>query len=456
MRVARNLVGLTASLMAACATASGAFAQDTGVTLPAPTAGLLPSGAAPAADSPAAEAPRPLSEGVAAVVNDEVISTYDLRQRSLLLLISSGAQANAQNLPQVEREALRTLVDERLEMQEIRRIQGKQKIKLEPTDKEVDAEVASLAKQNGLTSDRMLGTFKAAGVDPDTLREQLRAEQAWRRYMGGRFGSEIRITDNQINSALRRLNQASEKTQYLLSEVLIDPAKTGGQQQAVDGANQLVTQMKQGAPFSAVARQFSALPTAANGGDAGWVNAAALPDAIRDAVEQMRPGQMSTPIAASDGVYIVLLRDERAGVGATVVGLKQAAVSLPAGASPVEVEQARVELDGLRERVRSCASLDKVAVKSPGVVVGDLGETDVKDLSPQFRSAVETLKVGQVTAPLRTPAGLHMLALCSRHAGGDKQPTHDEIENQLYGQQLSMIARRFLRDLRNSATIESR
>lgn len=441
----------TAGLISATLLAGAALAQEA-APVPAPTEAPLPDATAAAASA----GPRPLAEGVAAVVNDEVVSTYDLRQRSLLLLISSGAQANEQNLPQIEREALRSLVDERLELQEIRRIQAKQKIKLEPTDKEIDGEVASLAKQNKLTPERMTATFKAAGVDPSTLREELRAEAAWRRYMGGRFGSEIHISDNQINAALHRLNLEAEKTQYLLSEVMVDTTKAGGQQAAEEGAKQLVAQMKQGAPLAAVARQFSALPTAANGGDAGWVEAGALPEAIRTAVAQMRPGQMSDPIIAPEGIYIVQLRDERAGVGATVVTLKQAAISLPADAKPAAVEAARTELTALHDRIRSCGSLETVAAKSPGVVVGDLGETDVKDLSPQFRSAVETLKVGQVSQPLRTNIGLHLLAVCGRRAGGVREPTHEEIENRLYGEQLSMIARRFLRDLRTSATIESR
>ena len=87
---------------------------------------------------------------------------------------------------------------------------------------------------------------------------------------------------------------------------------------------------------------------------------------------------------------------------------------------------------------------------------GDLGEAEVKDLAPAFRSAAETLQVGQVSDPIRTAAGLHLLAVCGKRASGGEVLTHDQIENRIYGQQLSMIARRYMRDLRNSATIETR
>ena len=89
-------------------------------------------------------------------------------------------------------------------------------------------------------------------------------------------------------------------------------------------------------------------------------------------------------------------------------------------------------------------------------MAGDLGEAEVGDLSPEFKEAAQTLKIGQLSSPIRTKVGLHVLAVCGKRAAGASQPDHDQIENRLYSQQLSMIARRYMRDLRNSATIETR
>ena len=94
-----------------------------------------------------------MKEGVSAVVNDEIISTYDLRQRTLLLIISSGSQPTAQALEQIQREALRGLIDEHLQMQEIHKVEQKQKMSLTAADKEVEADIAALAQQNGLSTD---------------------------------------------------------------------------------------------------------------------------------------------------------------------------------------------------------------------------------------------------------------------------------------------------------------
>lgn len=416
----------------------------------------IPQVATPEAAPAPLAGPRPIREGVAAVVNDEIISSYDLRQRLLLLILTSGVQPTQESLPQIEREALRQLVDERLELQDIRAIEARQKLKLQPTDKEIDDEVNDLAKQNNMTGQQLQQNFRAAGVDPQTLRDQLKVQIAWRRFIGGRFGSSIRISERQIDEAIKRNDAQAQKQQYLMSQVFLDAARSGGQAAAEDGAKQLVAQIKAGAPFAAVARQFSALPTAANGGDAGWLTTAEIPPPVLAAVEQMKPGQVSDPIPTTDGVYIVLLREKRAGAGATLVKLKQAALRLTPDAKPEDVAAAQATLTALRSRLKGCSGLEAEAGKVSGVVAGDFGDVEVSDLRPEFQQAVTGLKPGEVSQPLRTNAGLHLLALCERRVGGAKAPTRDDIENRIFGEQLSMVAKRYLRDLRNSATIEAR
>ena len=177
---------------------------------------------------------------------------------------------------------------------------------------------------------------------------------------------------------------------------------------------------------------------------------------IDRALADLRPGQLSTPIVVKDGVYIVYLKDRRAGEASTVVKLKQAAVALPKTASAEEAEAARAKLAAMQPKIQGCDNLETVAAKTPGVVAGDLGEADTKDLAPAFRTVVDTLQAGQVSQPVRTEAGFHLIAVCEKHKGGANQLTPDQIEDRLYGQELAMIAKRQLRDLRNSATIETR
>ena len=420
------------------------------------TAGHALAQTAPGAPTAPAAAPvNPLSEGVAVVVNDQIISTYDLRQRMRLLMVTSGVQPTQQAMQQIQQEALRSLIDEHLELQEIRREEKEQKFNIVADDNDVKREIDRIAAGNRMTGDQLLKALANAGVGANTMKEQLRAQVSWARWIQGRYGgSRMKISPDQVNAVIRQLELEAAKPQYQLSEIFLDAARVGGMNVAQDGANQLISQLQQGAPFAAVARQFSSATTAANGGDAGWLTESQIPPEIRDAVLAMRPGQLSQPIAGREGVYIVYLRDKRAGSGDEMVTLKQAAISLAKDATADQVEAARQKLMGLKQKITTCAEMETKANAVDGVLAGDLGEAGLKDLAPAFRDAIQGLQVNQVSDPIRTDAGLHLIAVCGRRQGGVELPTKEEIEERLQDQQLSMVSKRYLRDLKNSATIE--
>jgi peptidyl-prolyl cis-trans isomerase SurA len=433
--------------------AAPALAQ--GVDLATPPAASLPTAAPPAVAKPAPI----MTETVAALINDEIVSTYDLRERVRLMVLTSGVQPTADSLQQIAQEALRSLTDERLEMQEMQRIQKRQKdnkTSLIATDKEVDDEIANLAKSNNLTYDQLKASFAAAGVDIQSLRAQIRTQISWQRLVGGMYGSRIRVGNDQVSTELRRLANAASQPQYLISEIVIDPVRVGGDSQAMSGAQQLIAQLQKGAPFPAVARQFSAATTAANGGDAGWVSASQEPPEVAQTLDSLHTGQLSAPIVTSNGVYVIYLRDRLAAASQTLVDLKQMAIRLPKDASPEQLASATAILTSLKASAKGCAGLETLAGKSKGVLVSDLGEAEINDLSGPFKAAAQKLQPDEISDPIRTDVGLHLVAVCSKRSGGANVPTKAEIENRIYSEQLATMSRRYLRDLRTSADIETR
>jgi len=400
--------------------------------------------------APLPEAPstRPMGEGVAAVVNDEIITSYDLRQRMTLIIATSGVRVTEQNLPQIQQQALRSLVDERLQMQELKRFS------VEIPDSQVDQEIAGIAQSNNSTPEALYAVLDGAGVSHDTLRAQIRAQLGWRILVGEKFRNRARIGEDQIDAALARMEASAAKPQYLIGEVYLDAAQVGGQQEALDGANQLVDQLVKGAPFQAVARQFSNAPSAANGGDAGWVLADDVPPEVLTALQNMNPGQLSRPIPVRDGVWIVYLREKREGGGTAMVTLKQMFIRVAADAPQADVDAATAKLAAIQPNV-NCDNIGEQAGKA-NVLSSELGEQEVSALAPEFAQAITGVPDGGVSAPLRTPVGVHLLAVCSHRTAAAGVPTRDQIGGRLYGQQLTMLAKRYLRDLRNSATIEYR
>ena len=455
------VAGVVATMLSAQAQSQMAAAPAPGA-LRAPTVTGTRSSLADTAPAPAPPSsarnrnPLAFAAHVAATVNDEVITTYDLQQRMLLLIVTSGVQPTEQNAPELQRESLRGLVDERLQLQEIHRIQTKQKLHIEPTDKEVDEELTDLARSNNMKLEQLAAQLRSNGVSLQTLRDQTRAQVAWRRYMGGRFGNSIRITDDQIRAALVRIKASAAKPQFLVSEIFLDAQRVGGADIAVNGARQLIEQLQKGAPFQAVARQFSSAASAQSGGDDGWLVSGEIQPALQAALEAGKPGQLLGPIETPEGAYILLLRDKRAGSSSIMANLKTALIRMPATASATQVAAAMATLNAARGKAQGCDGFEAAMAKVDGAYVGETGETDIVTLTPAFQSLVQTSKVNDVSPAMRTPMGVQIVALCGKRQGGAHEPGKAEVENRLYGEQLGMLAKRFLRDLHNSATIEAK
>jgi peptidyl-prolyl cis-trans isomerase SurA len=404
-------------------------------------------------------APQGITEEVIASVNDDVITNYDLGQRVRLIAVTAGIQPTRDDLAELQRYALNGLIEERLEIQELRREEAEQSkdgktVSIVATDSDIDDEIADTAKQNHMTEDQLMATFARQGIAPETLRSQVRAQVSWRRWIQGFYGSRLRIGEDQIKAYEAQAAAEADKPKYLVNEVYIDAQRVGGMQQAIDEANQLVGQLHQGAQFGAVARQFSAADTAANGGNAGWVTGADYPQEVRDALSDMRPGSLSAPIQTKDGIYIVFLQEKQAGGSSLLVSLKQAAIALPADAPQDQVDAAKAKLEALRPQLHGCDDFEAIAGKTDGVLAGDLGEAEVKDLAPAFRDAATSVPVGQVSEPIRSDQGLHLLAVCNKRRNSAQGLDHDQIENILFANALQMIAKRQVRDLRNAASIE--
>ena len=436
--------------------AGSALAQTTpaapALSTPAPTgqaaARLDPAAEQAPVTAPAAQPEFRLADGIVATVNDQIITGFDLRQRMLSVIAMSQVQPTEENLPAIQQQALQSLIEERLQAQEITNYET-----LIVTDEEIDQEIAGMAQEAGTTPANYMSFLEQGGIRPNAFREQLRTEIGWRQLVGGRFNTRSRVSRGQVEQALRQLNEAAAKPQYLIGEIYLEASRVGGQQAALNGAEQLVQQMVQGAPFQAVARQFSAAPSAARGGDAGWIVQGTVQPALQTALETLAVGQLSRPIPVEGGVYIVYMRDKRSGAATSLVSLKQAMVELPETATDAQVAAATQRLEALRPTL-TCDNILQRATSEAGLLGTDLGESDVANLAPQFQQVARSAEVNSVSNPVRTPLGVHLLAVCGRRVGGTDAPSARDVENRLQNQNLAMLARRYIRDLRADALIE--
>ena len=427
--------------------AGSAMAQTAPPAQPAAAGSLNPAAESAPAAPPAAPAFQ-MSDGILATVNDSVITGFDLRQRMLLLIAMTQVQPTPENIPAIQQQALNALVDERLQVQELAKYED-----LVVSDEQVAQEIAGMAQEVGATPQAYVDYLAQGGIRPTTLREQLRTQIGWSQLVGGRFQSRARVSRAGVAAALRQISEAASKKQYLIGEIYIESARVGGQQAALSGANQLVQQMVQGAPFQAVAQQFSAAPSATRGGDAGWVVEGTMQPALQQALDQLEVGQLSRPIPVDGGVYIVYMRDKRDGASASLVQIKQVMIELPETATDADVAAATLRLETLRPQL-TCDTMLARASSEQGLLGADLGEADVQNLAPQFQQVARSAEVGSVSTAVRTPLGVHLLGVCGRRVGGTEAPNPQEVENQIFRQNLATLARRYMRDLREDALIE--
>lgn len=429
--------------------AGSVMAQTAPPAQPAAAGNLNPAAEAAPAPAPAAPAFQ-MSDGILATVNDSVITGFDLRQRMLLVIAMTQVQPTPESIPAIQQQALNALVDERLQIQELASYED-----LVVSDEEVAEEITAMAQEVGATPQAYVDFLAQGGIRPSTLNEQIRTQIGWSRLVGGRFQSRARVSRAAVTAAIRQASEAAAKKQYLIGEIYIESARVGGQQAALNGANQLVQQMVQGAPFQAVAQQFSAAPSATRGGDAGWVVEGTVQPALQQALDQLDVGQLSRPIPVEGGVYIVYMRDKRDGASASLVQIKQVMIELPETATEADVTAATQRLETLRPQL-TCDTMLARATSEQGLLGADLGEADVQNLAPQFQQVARSAEVGSVSTPVRTPLGLHLLAVCGRRMGGTEAPNPQEVENQLFRQNLATLGRRYMRDLREDALIEYR
>ncbi len=384
-----------------------------------------------------------LAEGVAAVVNDRVISTFDVRQRATLLLVSAGMQQTPELMRRASSQALNDLINERLQLEEAG------KFHIDVSDDQINRRLNDIATQNHLTVDTMASQLASAGASIQSLRGQIQANIAWERLMSGMYNARLRVSEDEIRVTQERIAANASRPQYLISEIFL-PAQS--EQEFTDmqnGAMHLLEQMQRGAPFPMVARQFSQAPSAATGGDLGWIASSELDPQLQPVAAQLQQGQVSLPIRTQTGVYIIAMRDRREGAAAgstSQVGLKQIA-------APVARQSA---LERMQRRITGCGDIDHFTGGVEGISVTDLGTTAESDLSPAIRDRINGVEIGHAT-PVQVDGGLaNFILVCTRQTGGGGVPSHDEVEQRLRSDELNMLAERYLRNLRREANIITR
>ena len=390
---------------------------------------------------------------IAAIVNDDVISVRDVERRIDLMISATGQPNSPDNRRRAGERAIRSLIDERLQMQEVARRN------VRVSDEEVQGAFEFLAKQNNVTPERFTEMLRSSGISKDSLEVQLRAEISWNRLIRSRIVPTINVSDEEVNAAVQRIKDSAGQNEDLVAEIFLGVDTPDQEEEVRRTAQRLVEQIRGGIAFASIARQFSQGATAASGGEIGWIQSGSLPEEVDAALGKLGRGEVSDPIRTTGGFYIVRLADRRriatSDASDARVTLKQIELPLPPRDGPERRSQ--IELaQTISATLSGCDDVEAMAKELKSPESGTLGTMRISDLPADFRSAVLPLKAGQVSAPIVAEKAVHVVAVCERTdppAGGVNV---DQVRSSILARRADMLARRYLRDLRRDATVELR
>ena len=391
---------------------------------------------------------------IAAIVNDDIISQYDLNSRMQLVIISSGIPDNPNMRRRIAPQVLRSLIDERLQIQEAKRRN------ITVTKRDMRKSITRIEKQNQVPKGGFNRFLVKNNIEAQTVRDQLRANIAWSKLIRRRLQPRVSVGPDEIDSALERLKRNHGKLEYRLAEIFLTVDSPDDEARVHKIARNMVRQIKNGARFGALARQFSRSATAAVNGDLGWVSVTELAPELREIVPKMKPRGVTGPIKTLNGFRIVTLADIRknsSGDNAKIkVDLKQIFLPVPKNAARSEVASQIDLAKTVRDFVTGCKDMIALSKEVDSPRPTALGKFSLAELSPGIRNAVAGLKIGEPSHPVRMPDGFLLLMVCERNEPKINLPSRAQISEQLTRARLDMMSRRYLRDVRSRAVVDIR
>lgn len=393
---------------------------------------------------------------IVAVVNKNVITWQELQAR----VDEAIKQLESQKVAPPPREVLERQVLEQMITEEVQ-LQYAASGGLRIEDAAVDQAVANLAKQNKLNEAGLKAQLAKDGITMDRLRGDIRRELTISRLRDSEVASRVNVSDNEVDQALKSA-QSANRTEYHLASILVAVPERADAKQ-IDLLSQKVhkaqADLAAGQPFAKVSAAYSDAPNALKGGDMGWRSATSLPQEFVQLLEQLKVGADTDVIRTQQGFFIFKLVDKRSGGAPMMVEQYHPRHILIRTNEAVSEADAKARIDQVRDRIMRGAKFADMAKlysedgsNSKG---GDLGWVNLGDLVPEFEKVMVSQPIGQVSQPVRTPFGWHLI-LVEGKRNQDVSSDHEKmaVKQQIRSRKMEQAYTDWVRQLRDSAFVE--
>jgi peptidyl-prolyl cis-trans isomerase SurA len=420
----------------------------------------LPALAQPAR-APAAASPIQPGDHIAAVVNQELVTAYEVNQR-MAIGREQARRANQRLPPEAEfrRQILESLIEERAMLGQAR----ESGVRID--DGEIDRAVANIAAQNQITLTQMRQQLARDGMDMARFRANVRDQLLIERVREREVGQRIRITDAEIDEFIeKQRGAAAGEVQYNIAQVLVTVPE--GASDAVIAerralAEAALARVRGGEPFAAVAREVSEDANKASGGEIGLRTADRLPDVFLEVVRPLKSGDVApTLLRTGAGFHVLKLVERNEGKAFRVTQTRSRHIllrpspQLSAQAIQERLADFRRQIESGTRRFEDLArehSLDGSA--SAG---GDLGWTTPGQFVPEFEQAMNALAIGGLSNPVASRFGVHLIQVVERrNVALDAKQLREQARAALRERKFEAAYAEWVREVRDRAYVELR
>ena len=365
--------------------------------------------------------PRPIQsiDRIVAVVNDEVITRNELNER----IVRAANQLARQGTPappraELEKQLLERMISDRA----VAQFAKENGVRID--DVELDRAIDRIATDNQMVTAQLRLSLEKEGIPYSRFREDIRLEILMARMRDSEINDKIVVTDYEIDNLLAAAKSGGGgNDEFKISHILVRVAENAGPEQIQSRqarADQALAQLKSGVDFRQVTAAYSEAPDALQGGDMGWREAARLPALFADALSGMKVGELSSVLRSPNGFHIIKLIERRGGSQPIVVQQTHARHILIKVSEIVSEAEGRNRLRTIKERLDNKGDFAQLAransEDTSASKGGDLGWISPGDTVPEFERAMNTLQPGQISEPVRSPFGWHLIQVVERRS----------------------------------------
>lgn len=387
------------------------------------------------------------SVGIAAVVGDDIITTADVAARRDLIMATNGIEPTPENQQKITPRIVQGLIDELLQLQEAKRQS------LEVSSEELAKAIDALATR-GDSQQSIREFVKTRALSMPSLESQMRAQIAWSKVVQRKLRRNVNVTQEEV---LRAQNAAASTTE---SQLRIQALEVVVPNEAADAkmtllAESMARDLKAGAQMAEIAIRYVKQPEV-KFSQPTWVPEENLPPVLQQALRNVKAGETTPPLRAGNAIQILQVMERKAVAKLsddTEYAIKQLAIEVPKKRDKTSLAMLSAVAATLQADYGSCESDAIPKVDLPTKV--NFTRIKVGAMSPQQRSIISNLEVGEVSEPLMAPDALRLVVVCEKtEPSSGNLPEADGIRKQLFAEKLELEAQKHLRNLRRDAYID--